>query len=74
MLGDKHRITGWHPVVWQHHPVAHFDHKLIYRIMHFFIMIIVHAWSFVLVEVIVVMVVVVVVVVEVRQVLTCKSH
>ena len=34
MLGDKHRITEWHPVVWQNHPVAHFDHRMIYRITH----------------------------------------
>ena len=44
MLGDNRRITGWHPVVWQNHPVARFDHRMIYRAMRFFVtMIKVHA-------------------------------
>ena len=36
MLGNKHRITGWHPVVWQNHPVAHFDNRIIYRMFVLF--------------------------------------
>ena len=35
MLGEKQMIAGWHPVDWQNHLVAHFDHRIIYRIMHF---------------------------------------
>ena len=50
MLGDKHRITGWHPVVWQNHPVTHFDHRIICTIIHFLIMIIVHACTMIIVH------------------------
>ena len=34
-LGDKHRITGWHPVVRAESSVVHFDHRMTYTIMHF---------------------------------------
>ena len=37
MLGDKHRITGWHLVVWRNHPVPHSDHRFFYRMMQFFL-------------------------------------
>ena len=37
IVGHKHRITGWHPVVWQNHPVPHFDHRIIYRMIQFFV-------------------------------------
>ena len=37
MLVYKHRITGWHLVVWQNHLVAHFGHRIIYRMMQFFL-------------------------------------
>ena len=50
MLGDKHRITGWLPVVWQNHPVAHFDHRIIYRILRFCTMITVHACTMIIVH------------------------
>ena len=36
MHGNKHRIAGWHPVVWQNHPAAHFDHRIICRFLLFF--------------------------------------
>ena len=42
-------MTRSHPVVSQNHPVAHFDHRVIYRIMHLFSMIIVHACTMIIV-------------------------